>query len=172
MAAAKTLVQMQEFQKHIYLFDTFCGMTHPGEVDIDSGGRSAKEQFCDLRRGDGPSDLWCRAPLNEVKSNMLSVGYHTGKIHFVEGPVEDTIPNQAPDRISLLRLDTDWYQSTRHELVHLYPRLSVGGIIIIDDYGYWQGCRLAVDEYIEKNKLKLFLTRIDGTARLGVKLHD
>ena len=83
--------------------------------------------------------------------------------------VEDTIPNQAPKEIALLRLDTDWYESTLHELEHLYPRLVSGGVLIIDDYGHWRGAREAVDEYIDKHKLKLFLTRIDYTGRLCVK---
>jgi O-methyltransferase len=69
----------------------------------------------------------------------------------------------------LLRLDTDWYESTRHELEHLYPRLVSGGVIIIDDYGHWAGARKAVDEYLEKNRVRLLLNRIDYTLRAGVK---
>ena len=65
--------------------------------------------------------------------------------------------------------DTDWYESTKHELVHLFPRLSPGGAIIIDDYGHWEGARLAVDEYLRENKIKLFLNRIDYTGRIGVE---
>jgi len=55
--------------------------------------------------------------------------------------VEETIQNGAPDQISILRLDTDWYESTLHELNHLFPRLSEGGVLIIDDYGHWLGQR-------------------------------
>jgi hypothetical protein len=77
----------------------------------------------------------------------------------------------APSHISILRLDTDWYQSTYHELVHLYPRLTIGGVLIIDDYGYWKGARKAVDDYIAGNKLKLLLNRVDSTARIAVKLY-
>ena len=71
-----------------------------------------------------------------------------------------------PERIALLRIDTDWYESTRHELVHLYPRLSPGGVLIIDDYGHWQGARKAVDEYFQAG---LFLNHIDYTGRLAIK---
>jgi hypothetical protein len=90
-------------------------------------------------------------------------------MHFVRGKVEDTLPGRAPDSISLLRLDTDWYESTRHELEHLYPRLVKGGVIIIDDYGHWQGARRATDEYLAANDVGLLLNRIDYTARIGVK---
>ena len=99
---------------------------------------------------------------------MHSVGYDENKIHLVQGKVEDTIPEQSPSTIALLRLDTDWYDSTRHELIHLFPRISPGGVIIIDDYGYWQGARKAVDEYIKENKISLLLNRIDFTGRIGV----
>ncbi|HYW73193.1 MAG TPA: TylF/MycF/NovP-related O-methyltransferase, partial [Pyrinomonadaceae bacterium] len=82
----------------------------------------------------------------------------------------ETIPAQAPDQIALLRLDTDWYQSTRHELTHLFPRLAPGGVLIIDDYGHWQGARRAVDEYFETNSVRILLHRIDYTGRIGVKM--
>ena len=73
------------------------------------------------------------------------------------------------EQLSLLRLDTDFYKSTYHELKHLYPTLSSGGILIIDDYGYFQGARMATDQYIDENKLRIFLTRIDNSVRLVVK---
>jgi hypothetical protein len=88
---------------------------------------------------------------------------------FIKGKVEETIPEQAPAQIALLRLDTDWYESTYHELVHLYPRLSPGGILIIDDYGHWAGARKAVDEYFAEHRLNLFLHRIDYTGRICIK---
>ena len=85
------------------------------------------------------------------------------------GPVEETIPGTAPDRISLLRLDTDWYESTRHELEHLIPRLSAGGVLIIDDYGHWKGARQATDEFIAATPDFGLLTRIDYTGRMAIK---
>jgi O-methyltransferase len=98
------------------------------------------------------------------------VGYNPERIRFVKGRVEETVPDQAPPALALLRLDTDWYESTRHELVHMFPLLSKGGIIIIDDYGHWQGARRATDEYLSENTIPLFLHRIDYTGRMGVKL--
>jgi O-methyltransferase len=86
------------------------------------------------------------------------------------GKVEDTFPKDTPDKIAILRLDTDWYESTRHELIHLYPKLSIGGVLIIDDYGHWEGARKAVDEYINDNTLRILLNRIDYTGRIAVKM--
>jgi hypothetical protein len=84
--------------------------------------------------------------------------------------VEDTIPQITPNgAIALLRLDTDWYTSTKHELIHLYPSLSESGVLIIDDYGHWEGCRKAVDEYFTEQKISLLLQRIDYTGRLAIK---
>lgn len=75
---------------------------------------------------------------------------------------------EVPDSIAVLRLDTDWYESTKKELDALYPRLSSGGVIIVDDYGVWQGARAAVDEYFSAHRRPLF-HYIDDTGRIGVK---
>ena len=102
----------------------------------------------------------CLSTLQEVQNNVKSINYPIEKIHFIKGKVEETIPNiMIPEKIAVLRLDTDWYESTLHELEYLFPRLVKGGIIIIDDYGHWQGCKKAVDEYIEKNNIQDY--RID-----------
>jgi hypothetical protein len=79
------------------------------------------------------------------------------------------LPEHAPEHLALLRLDTDWYESTRHELFTLYPRLSTGGVLIIDDYGHWDGARRAVDEYLEQQESPLLLNRIDYTGRVAIK---
>ena len=77
--------------------------------------------------------------------------------------MEDPIPERAPDQIALLRLDTDWYESTKHELVHLFPRLQPGGVLIVDDYHYWRGSRKAVDDYFRSRAMNPLLSRI-GTS--------
>ena len=165
MAVADTLLSLNQETKHLYLFDTFEGMTDPSENDLDFRGVKATKLMEEIQKvGSG----WCSAQLEEVKAAMHSVGYDENKIHLVQGKVEDTIPEQSPSTIALLRLDTDWYDSTRHELIHLFPRISPGGVIIIDDYGYWQGARKAVDEYIKENKISLLLNRMDFTGRIGV----
>ena len=88
---------------------------------------------------------------------------------MVAGKVEDTIPKHLPGQMSVLRLDTDWYESTKHELTYLYPLLAPYGVLIIDDYGHWQGARKAVDEYFQSQAGTHFLHRIDYTGRLLVK---
>jgi hypothetical protein len=100
---------------------------------------------------------------------MRLTSYSSERIHFIKGLVEETVPNLAPPKIALLRLDTDWYASTKHELEHLYPRLAIGGVLIIDDYGYWQGSQKAVDEYFESIEFPPYLSKIDYTGRLCVK---
>jgi len=90
-------------------------------------------------------------------------------MRFIVGKVEDTIPGEAPGKIAILRLDTDWYESTKHELINLYPKLSTGGVLIIDDYGHWEGARKAVDEYIHDQRLRILLNRIDYTGRIAVR---
>jgi hypothetical protein len=144
-------------------------MSEPDERDISFQGDVAIDQF-QRDQIDAQTSDWCYTPLDEVQSAMYSTGYDKSKIHFIKGKVEDTIPKSAPDQIAILRLDTDWYQSTRHELEHLYPRLVPGGILIIDDYGYWQGARKAVDEYIAENDLKIMLHKIDHSARIAIKV--
>ena len=100
---------------------------------------------------------------------MLSTGYPEDKIKLIKGKVEETIPRSIPTHLALLRLDTDWYESTKHELRYLYPLLEAQGILIIDDYGHWQGAKKAVDEYFRTNQDEVSLHRIDFTARALVK---
>jgi O-methyltransferase len=167
MAVADTLLHLGEVSRDLYLFDTFEGMTAPSDKDLAITGEMAQVQWDSTKNQDDTS-TWCYASVDEVKKAVFSVGYPQDKTHFVQGKVEDTLPHHALDKISILRLDTDWYESTRHELIHLFPRISVGGILIIDDYGWWEGARRAVDEYIAENKIQIFLNRIDCTGRIGV----
>ena len=105
-----------------------------------------------------------------MKEVLYGTGYPKEKIHFIRGRVEETIPGSAPPAISLLRLDTDWYDSTKIELETLYPRLSAHGVLIVDDYGVWDGARKAIDEYLESKNIKMLLQRTDYTGRMGLKL--
>ena len=160
MAAALTF----RTPRPLYLYDTFEGMSAP--TDHDRRATSGESAAHMLRKADRRDSIWCYSPLQEVQRNMDSTGYPASQINYVKGKVEHTIPASAPAQIAILRLDTDWYESTRHELVHLYPRLSPGGVLIIDDYGYWAGARQAVDEYFAGS---VFLSRIDQTGRLAIK---
>ncbi|MDB5029909.1 TylF/MycF/NovP-related O-methyltransferase [Mucilaginibacter sp.] len=164
MAAIDTLIKAGDKNREIYLYDTYEGMSAPTEHDKIFTGATANE----LMDKDAAS-AWCYSALEEVQKNVGSLKYTSGKVHYIKGKVEDTIPQNIPQKIALLRLDTDWYESTAHELKYLYPLLVPGGVIIIDDYGHWEGARKAVDEYIEAQKLPLLLNRIDYTGRIGIK---
>ena len=165
MAAALTLARLGATDRELYLFDTFeAGMTEPTHEDEDSAydGYSLRAMW--NRRKN-----WIGVPVEEVRGGIASTGYPMDRVHLVEGPVESTLPDRAPERIALLRLDTDWYASTKHELEHLYPRLESGGLLVLDDYGHYAGARRAVDEYLAALEPTLFLHRIDYTGRIAVK---
>ncbi len=167
-AAALTLLRCQDTCRSLWLYDTFSGMTAPSAEDQDFLGNDAGQLLQQHDRHDSQS-VWCCSGLEEVRQTMQTTGYPAERIRFVQGPVEQTLPLTRPEKIALLRLDTDWYESTRCELEHLYPRLVPGGVLIIDDYGHWNGCRKAVDDYFSGQQIGMFLNRIDYTGRLGIK---
>lgn len=169
MAVARTLLNLGSTDRRLYLFDTFEGMTAPADLDVSSVYGTADEIFERRKFTEGVGSDWCYSPLEEVRRNLAAVGYPEDRITYVQGKVEETLPAAAPERIALLRLDTDWYESTRHEMVHLYPRLEEGGVLILDDYFHWQGCRTAVDEYIEEHGLRIFLSPISSGASISIK---
>ncbi|WP_372345098.1 TylF/MycF/NovP-related O-methyltransferase [Streptomyces sp. KL116D] len=164
-ACAKTLLGAGATDRDLYLFDTYEGMTEPTDEDLRRDGKPAAELLA-AQGKDRP--VWAVASLDDVKSGFEKVPYPAERIHYVQGKVEDTVPAQAPDKIAILRLDTDWYASTKHELDHLYDRLVPGGVLLIDDYGYWQGSRQAVDEFLERTGERLLLLRMDE-GRIAVK---
>lgn len=171
MAVARTLQRMGDVERELFLFDTFRGMPEPGLFDVSIKGKRATEAWSAYRHiNEGSS--WCCASIEEVRSNLALTEYPSHRLHFVEGVVEETVPGCVPEQIALLRLDTDWYSSTRHEMEHLFPRLVRGGVLIVDDYGHWEGARRAVDEYLSERKIKLLLNRIDYTGRIAVKVFD
>ncbi|TYT23024.1 macrocin O-methyltransferase [Luteimonas viscosa] len=167
MAAALTLLQLGE-SREIILFDTFSGMTAPTPADRDLDGADARPVFEQLSKKE-VGDRWCEAGIEEVHRNLASTGYPMEFVRLVQGPVEETLPDHAPAQISCLRLDTDWYESTLHELEHLYPRVASLGVVIVDDYGHWQGARQATDEYLATNGIPALMHRIDYTGRQFVK---
>ena len=162
---ARTLLAIEDTTRDLFLFDTFDGMTEPTEKDLTYGGTPVAEL---LRTQPRTARIWAVASLEDVQQGFEDIPYPRDRIHYVRGPVESTLPGQAPDRIAILRLDTDWYESTKHELVSLYDRLSSGGILIIDDYGTFQGSRQAVDEFVAETGARLLLLPI-GPGRIAVK---
>jgi hypothetical protein len=164
MAAAWTY-QVCGRQPQFWLYDTYQGMPEPVEADRKIRGIDARSEWVACRDGDY-SD-WCRASLEDVKANMALTGYPG--IRYVVGKCENTLLTDRPDRIALLRLDTDFYESTKAELEILWDRVVPGGVVILDDYGSWGGAKLAVDEFFASRPSPL-LNRLDHTGRLLLKV--
>jgi O-methyltransferase len=164
-AAALTLIEEGDTRRHLHLFDTYEGMSEPTEKDRRNDGKSASEL---LAEADKDRKVWAYAGLEDVQEGMAELDYPQDQIHFHQGMVEETIPDKAPETIAMLRLDTDWYESTRHELEHLYHRLSPGGVLILDDYGHWEGARLAAQEFMKEHGARLVLLPL-GSGRIAIK---
>jgi O-methyltransferase len=169
MAIAETLLFMNDIARNLYLYDTFEGMSAPTTED-----KNFKDQRADilLEKEEGfksNSNVWAYSTLEDVEQVMCLTSYNSNLIHYIKGKVEETIPQTTPGKIALLRLDTDWYESTKHELIHLFPSLVSGGVLIIDDYGFWKGARKAVDEYFADNNIRILLNRMDETGRIAIK---
>jgi O-methyltransferase len=167
LLAAHALAHFGDTSRRIWLYDTFNGMAKPTELDVRWDGAPALPTWEEFERN---GRKWgFGGPQEHVRNVVYSSGYPRENFVFVEGMVEATLPVTRPDTIALLRLDTDLYSSTYAELAHLYPLLSVGGVMIIDDYGWLLGAQLATDQYIAEQKLPLFLARINESVRLVVK---
>jgi O-methyltransferase len=169
--AAAEIFKLHNSKRNVWLFDTFKGMTAPTDFDVQaSDGRTARTQYeADQKE---THNEWCYSSIEDVRQNFANRGLTTN-IHFVQGDVCQTLnsePSKLPNKISVLRLDTDWYESTKKELEVLYPKLTVGGCLIIDDYGHWSGSKKATDEYFEKNQNRPFLQHTDYTGRVAVKV--
>jgi hypothetical protein len=168
MLGALTLLGMNETSRQLWLYDTFAGMTAPTDDDISPWDRASALKFWKKNQTQDVNK-WCYAPIEEVKENLASTSYPMERTKFVKGDVIETLKTSIPDKIAVLRLDTDWYESTRAELEVLFPRLVKGGVILIDDYGAWEGCKKAVDEYVSAHKIPLMLHRTDYTGRSAIK---
>jgi len=169
MAMAHQLSRMGVTDRRIWLYDTFAGMTQPTEADVEAvSGTTAAEMLASTEVADG-NNVWCVAGRSDVEANVRSTRYPNENFILVEGDVAVTLHESAPESIAVLRLDTDWYESTRVGLEVLYPRLTVGGVCILDDYGHWQGARRAVDEYFAAQGQRPFMHPIDFSGRLFFK---
>ena len=152
----------KEIKRKLYGFDTFEGMAEPSTHD----GIKINKIYQNFKNKNEP---WAKASLDDVKNFSKKLFSDIDEFNFVKGKVEDTLKDKKnlPNKISLLRLDTDLYESTKIELNILYPLLVEKGILIIDDYGDFQGCRKAVDEYFsDKNVLMI---SVDKSCRVIVK---
>lgn len=165
MLLAKSYARAAEIpERRVWLFDTFAGMPPPHEtLDVKYNGRKAT----DLRKDKSRGDNWLRCSLDNVRLRFAERGLLDARVTFVEGKVEDTLRSghELPDQIAMLRLDTDFYSSTKVELEVLYPRLVKGGILVLDDYGWWKGAKKAADDYFGP----IAWTVIDKAARSLVR---
>lgn len=138
--------------KKLWIYDTFQGMSEPTEKDVSTKNESAILEFENTKNNQTGCADWCKATIDVVEStlNLISTEYKN-YTNLIVGKVEDTLQlkENIPEKISLMRLDTDWYESTKIELEKFYGLVSIGGIIIIDDYHYWKGQKSAVDEFFD-----------------------
>lgn len=146
------------YDRNIWLYDTFNGMTKPDEIDID---------FRNIKASDIFEKIKCYCSIDDVNKNLSLSNYPKKNLKYIVGDVNKTLENivNLPNKISLLRLDTDWYESTKKELEILYPLLINNGVLIVDDYGHWKGSKLAVDEYFTNKTINI--NYIDYT---GIKI--
>ncbi|MBN2051477.1 MAG: class I SAM-dependent methyltransferase [Spirochaetales bacterium] len=171
MLMARTLLALGATDRNIYLYDTFNGMTEPSDEDVIAwNGKPVKEKWEADRQGKSQNFTSWAVSLTTVKRNMESTGYPPENIFYIAGDVRDTLRTLRHDRIACLRLDTDWYDTTALELERLYPHLVPGGVLILDDYGHFKGARKAVDDYFDTLSRRPFLSRIDYTGRICVKI--
>ena len=169
MAMALELGRLGVNDRKFWLYDTFAGMTAPTGFDVEAGsGVTAVEMLAETEVGDG-NNVWCVAGRSDVEANVRTTGYPFENFNFIEGDVAKTLHKFVPERISILRLDTDWYESTKVGLEILYPRLVDGGVCILDDYGHWQGARTAVDEYCADIGMRPYMHPIDYSGRVFIK---
>jgi hypothetical protein len=161
----KKLIEQFNLKKNIYGFDTFEGMVEPSFYDVNYNNKSAKKMF-DEHKKKGIGFAMCS--LDDVKRNIKK-NTKPDNIFLIKGKVENTLKNKKklPKKISILRLDTDFYESTKIQLEILFPRLVKGGVLIVDDYGFWKGAKKAVDEYF--CDYRQFMHYVDHSCRLLIK---
>jgi len=169
MTMALQLNRLGVTDRAFWLYDTFAGMTAPTEADVEAGtGTRAADMLAATAVDDG-NNVWCVANRVDVEANLRSTGYPMERFTLREGDVRDTLLTDLPEQIAILRLDTDWYESTKLGLEVLYPRLAVGGVCVLDDYGHWQGARTAVDEYFAALGHRPYMHPIDYSGRVFIK---
>lgn len=154
--------------RELHLFDSFEGLPEPGKLD------GTKADSYSGHRMDGKMEAIgkCVGPIEDVERLLFrEIGYPEKLVRFHKGWFQDTIHAglREPSRIALLRLDGDWYESTKVCLDHLYDRVVPGGIVVMDDYGHWEGCKRATDEFIARLGKPVYLHHIDYTGRYWIK---
>lgn len=151
--------------RDIYMYDTFAGLTEPSEKDVGiSNGMSSEDVLLEWRRHNvNDVNTWCYCPLGKVMSDLYAMNYSSNRLHFIKGDVRETLldENNIPKKIAVLRLDTDWYDSSKLELERMFHYLVPGGVLILDDYFYWKGQKDATDEFFKGTKYQYLITRVN-----------
>jgi hypothetical protein len=149
--------------RDIYLYDTFGGLTEPGEYDYTCATSihysMNKEEVYNTWKNHTITEKingWCYTPLEHVQNRLNSTGYPQNNIHYIVGDVMETLKDKTkiPEKIAILRLDTDWYESSKFELEQMYDNVVTGGVIIFDDYYHWDGQRRATDDFFNSINIK------------------
>jgi hypothetical protein len=154
-------IWIRELQKNhafrdIYMYDTFTGLVRPTAFDYTRPdaklyAMSSADVYAEWKRGivNETTNKWCYTPLEAVQERLSRTGYPEERLHYVVGDVMETLNNKSllPEKIAILRLDTDWYESSKFELEQLYDNVVPGGVVVFDDYYHWDGQRRATDEF-------------------------
>lgn len=166
---AKKVSETRGDSRQFYLYDTFSGHLPPGSKDVSlEDGSSAEAKYKSIVKSSGS---WAAVSVQEVKNYFSTQKVSIKNVNFVEGDMMSTLrdPKLVPTKISVLRLDTDWYEPTKLQLEELWPKLEIGGVLLLDDYGHWAGSKAAVDEYFTENGINVFLTFTDWSGRAAIK---
>lgn len=148
--------------RDIYLYDTFGGLVKPTEYDYTCKDATLYQMNKDEVYNTWKNNIinekinnWCYTPLEHVQNRLNSTGYPQNNLHYIVGDVMETLKNKTkiPEKIAILRLDTDWYESSKYELEQLYDNVVIGGVIIFDDYYHWDGQRRATDEFFASRNI-------------------
>lgn len=172
LAVALALNSLEINSRNLYLYDTYQGMTPPTELDIDLKGKSAQSHLSHSKISDSTSHqpgVIAFASLGDVMMGMSESKYPVQNIHYVQGDVATTLLEHKHKKIALLRLDTDWYESTKIELEELWDLLATGGVLILDDYDYWVGAKKAVDEFFSSRNMSPLMMKISAGGRVLIK---
>lgn len=159
--ACNTIIQNRLPIIDIFMFDAYEGLTKPCKYDYSTKDpvfhmtNDEVIKHWETQQNENINE-WCYCSLENVKDNVYKTNYPTDKLHFIKGDVMETLLEEQniPDKISILRLDTDWYESSKFELEKLYHNVVDGGIVILDDYFHWDGQRRATDEFFQENNIK------------------
>jgi len=154
-------------RRKTWLFDSFEGLPEPGPMD----GDHAREYSRGRSSGRLRSVERCVGRVDHVKRLFEKLRIDPSSVVIKTGWFQDTLPNVGAEigPISLLRIDGDWYESTKCCFDNLYSHVVHGGFIIIDDYGHWEGCKKAVDAFLQAKNLRVNLLPIDYTGVYFVK---